>query len=699
MATSKDSIRNENIVKYLGDNLFAIPDYQRAYSWKTPDSDRNDSVRNRYQVKEFWEDIINGYKNDRNSGKYYYIGTIVLSDSVSNDLSNNGQRDNRDNVVDGQQRLVTLYLLYAALADWYRAKGEVGEELSKEAAKKVFYIPKGRWDVVKSQATKRLILPGDDGSHLESLLGSFLDGNVIDRDSLDSSSNVHRAFIFFRDEIQNFSENIGNSGDFSDGLDPIDRVAQLEEYIEGQLYVAVVKTEDEMRAHVVFETLNDRGIPLGAEDLIKNYLFSRAGNKYKEAVYKWKNIINHLIDIGDEKNEFVVEVSKFDKFIQRYLNSFEPPIKNNNAKSKTMVIESTIFVQFKQWFENKKYKNYSGYSNSDANEYTVDEVLDELLHAASIYTSLHSENYWKECVFKEDEPIGVYVPLIKLLKYINGMEKKNWYSPLYPLFFSALAQVEKKIKNSENRSEKQRRKIYRATIKDLREFIHYIESYIFRSYIIAGQAIRSDKFIYLARNIRNDKYGKLVDVFREDIFDNCFSEKSTEKFRTAFAEGLIENTGRGSEEQPYVQFAKYILRMIENNRQRDNVSEMRVVEYGQSSSLEHIFPYSYSQKGKKLDGWGEFYDIKKKKYISEYVFRIGNYALLHGDINREMPNGSWQEKRGYLQRSQISHTVEIAEKYDVWSPDVINEVQSNLANEAVKIWNSPRDEEVVPVDN
>lgn len=444
MATSKDSIRNENIVKYLGDNLFAIPDYQRAYSWKTPDSDRNDSVRNRYQVKEFWEDIINGYKNDRNSGKYYYIGTIVLSDSVSNDLSNNGQRDNRDNVVDGQQRLVTLYLLYAALADWYRAKGEVGEELSKEAAKKVFYIPKGRWDVVKSQATKRLILPGDDGSHLESLLGSFLDGNVIDRDSLDSSSNVHRAFIFFRDEIQNFSENIGNSGDFSDGLDPIDRVAQLEEYIEGQLYVAVVKTEDEMRAHVVFETLNDRGIPLGAEDLIKNYLFSRAGNKYKEAVYKWKNIINHLIDIGDEKNEFVVEVSKFDKFIQRYLNSFEPPIKNNNAKSKTMVIESTIFVQFKQWFENKKHKNYSGYSNSDANEYTVDEVLDELLHAASIYTSLHSENYWKECVFKEDEPIGVYVPLIKLLKYINGMEKKNWYSPLYPLFFSALAQVEKR---------------------------------------------------------------------------------------------------------------------------------------------------------------------------------------------------------------------------------------------------------------
>ena len=690
MATSKDSIRNENIVKYLGDNLFAIPDYQRAYSWKTPDSDRNDSVRNRYQVKEFWEDIINGYKNDRNSGKYYYIGTIVLSDSVSNDLSNNGQKDNRDNVVDGQQRLVTLYLLYTALADWYRSKGSAGEELSKEAARKVFYIPKGRWDVMKSQATKRLILPGEDEKYLESLLESFLDGKIIDRGSLDNSSNVHRAFMFFQDEIQNFSESSDYFGEQAENTDPIDRVAQLEEYIESQLYVAVVKTEDEMRAHVVFETLNDRGIPLGAEDLIKNYLFSRAGNKYKETVHKWKNIINYLVDIGDEKNEFVVEVSKFDKFIQRYLNSFEPPIKNNNGKSKTMVIESTIFAQFKQWFENKKHENYGEWPDFMANERTVEEILDELLHAASIYTSLHSETYWKECVFKEGEPISVYVPLIKLLKYINDMEKKNWYSPLYPLFFSALAHVEKNIKEAEGKSERRRRKAYRDTINDLRDFIHYIESYIFRSYIIAGQAIRSDKFIYLARNIRNNKYDKLVDVFEEKLFDNCFSEKSTEKFRTAFAEGVIENTGRTPEDQPYVQFAKYTLRMIENKRQQDNGSEMRVVEYGQSSSLEHIFPYSYSQKAKNLDGWEEFYDAKKKKYISEYVFRIGNYALLHGDINREMPNGSWREKKNHLVKSKITHTADIAKTYDSWTPEVIDEVQRKLADEAVEVWNSPR---------
>ena len=159
----------------------------------------------------------------------------------------------------------------------------------------------------------------------------------------------------------------------------------------------------------------------------------------------------------------------------------------------------------------------------------------------------------------------------------------------------------------------------------------------------------------------------------------------------AFAEGVIENTGRTPEDQPYVQFAKYTLRMIENKRHQDNGSEMRVVEYGQSSSLEHIFPYSYSQKAKKLDGWEEFFDDKKKKYISEYVFRIGNYALLHGDINREMPNGSWREKKNHLMKSKITHTADIAKTYDIWTPEVIDEVQRKLADEAVEVWNSPRD--------
>lgn len=132
--TSNDSIRDENIVHYLENNLFAIPDYQRGYSWRTPEAGKSDSLQVRYQVKEFWEDIINGYRNDRESGKNYYIGTIVLSSSK--DPYNNHNNAGRLNVVDGQQRLVTLYLLYAALADWYYSQGKPAEKLAEYANKR-----------------------------------------------------------------------------------------------------------------------------------------------------------------------------------------------------------------------------------------------------------------------------------------------------------------------------------------------------------------------------------------------------------------------------------------------------------------------------------------------------------------------------------------------------------------------------------
>lgn len=684
--TSNDSIRDENIVHYLENNLFAIPDYQRGYSWRTPEAGKSDSLQVRYQVKEFWEDIINGYRNDRESGKNYYIGTIVLSSSK--DPYNNHNNAGRLNVVDGQQRLVTLYLLYAALADWYYSQGKPAEKLAEYANKKVFKISRS----VERDFNERIVLPNDDGKQLKNLLEPLKNEKTIDISSLNAKSNIENAFKFFRESIQKFSESGNSSGKVEDS---INLVAELDEYMEEQLYVAVVKTEDEMRAHVVFETLNDRGIPLGAEDLIKNYLFSRAGDNYKDVIQLWGDITSHLASIDSNQDDLTTGVSRFDKFMQRYLNSFEPPVKK---KSKSMVIESTIFAHFKQWFNNKRSDEDNKYLND---EDFVKKVMEELKHASLIYTSLHSGRYWEDNIFREKEPIGEYVPIIGLLEYINGMEKrknkKNWYSPLYPLFFSALFCTEKRLAELENITDaKKKRKNYHSIIKDLQHFVYYIESYIFRSYVIAGQAIRNDKFVYLARNIREGKYGNLVDIFGEKIFDNCFSSESSEKFREAMSECSILNTDpRKKEDVPFVQFVKYILRKLENKRQGDGCSELKVAEYGKKASLEHIFPLEYSKgkknKGKKDNGWEEFLDEKQGKYDARYVFRLGNYTLLHGALNSEISNSPWNIKREELKKSQIIHTADIAKTYDSWTPEVIDEVQRKLADEAVEVWNSPRD--------
>lgn len=675
MAHSSDSIKDESLVKYLSTNLFAIPDYQRKYSWKTPTPEKTGSVKDRYQVKEFWEDIVNGWKND--DQKHYYIGTIVLSDHEDKSVSQNGQEEGRLNVVDGQQRLVTLYLLYMAICYWYRSKE--ANHLLQEALSNIFYTKKGR-NIIR---VPRLILPGEDGDNLDYLLKIIESDESVRSDEIDADSNIFKAYNFFKDKLDSLSQDYLYDASCEKTTDPIDIIGSLDTYLEEKLYVAVVRTEDEMRAHVVFESLNDRGIPLGAEDLIKNYLFSRSGKYYKEVLGKWTNIFKVLAGIEEDSDSTdLYETSKFDKFMQRYLNSFEPPLTNAKYKSKTMVIESTIFVQFKKWAQNK-------IDEGDSEESTIRNIVEELEHAVSMYSSLHkNSDYWKT-LFQRNEPIDQYAPIIKPLEYINGMSSKNWYTAFYPLMFSILYITEKRINENQKK--------YQYYINNLKDCLSFLESYLVRSYVM-DKSIRNDKFVYLARNIRAGNFENLVDVFNESIFDNCFNVKpvndnkeDTDKVFEREMETLSIKKTESSE--PHIQFSKYILRKIEDSRLSKSKSEYKVKEYGRAVSLEHIFPKKFANLKQVKDGsleWVKFYDEKKRRYMRDYVFRLGNYTLIHGKTNSEMDAMEWSDKRELLKTSNIGHTSWIAKSFDDWTPSSIDEAQKVLAKQAVDIWGSPR---------
>lgn len=680
------NFQNTSIVDYLEKTYFATPDYQRAYSWKSPESLEIKDDRIRYQVKEFWDDIIRWYKDERKSEKNYYLGTIVLSSVDSKDESNNGKKSGCQNIVDGQQRLITLYILYIALVDWYREKGV--EKLLEDAAKKILYIPKSDWDGDRSTYVSRMVLSGEDEVYLNKLLDFIKAGNQIAMDSSTKESNIGQAFNFFRESIQKFAEDgcANNKGESQ-----VKVVANLDEYIENRLYAAVVVTEDEIRAHAVFETLNDRGIPLGAEDLIKNYLFSRAGNKYKTVIQRWNDISKHINKIGEKADDSAPDLSQFDKFIQSYMISFSAPLPVGNNKNKKWVVDNSIFPCFKQWFTYRT--TIQGTSLTD--EESVDLITKELEHAAHMYTALHSVDYWNQYLFEEKEPADHYIQLIKLLGHVNSMDQKNWYAHLYPLFFSVLSYIDERKESIKQGNEKDYRKNYKLLRDEVLEFTDFMESYIFRTYIMLdikawnSRVIRSDKFAGISQRIRDRKYNKLVDVFGEKGFNHCFSPESTDEFKKHFSTYHIYKTGGISEEDPYKQFAKYILRKLENRRQEDKKSELKVFEYGGESSLEHIFPVKYS-KEEELSGWEAFWDEGLEKYKTDYIFRVGNYTILHYKLNSKVSDGPWDEKRKHLKDSKIIHTVNIAKNYDRWTPEVIDEVQRKLADEVVEVWNSPR---------
>src|SRR3989337_2401003 len=75
----------------LSTNMFQVPRYQRPYTW---DSD---------QVSEFWDDIIS-------SDHSPFIGSIILNYET---IAKSGYID----IIDGQQRLLTITIFIAVLRD------------------------------------------------------------------------------------------------------------------------------------------------------------------------------------------------------------------------------------------------------------------------------------------------------------------------------------------------------------------------------------------------------------------------------------------------------------------------------------------------------------------------------------------------------------------------------------------------------
>jgi uncharacterized protein with ParB-like and HNH nuclease domain len=95
--TDSQTIRNV----FDGTNYFQIPDYQRPYSW----SDE--------EIEQLWEDITLAFDS---GDLYYFLGPVILAQTEGELLE----------VVDGQQRLTTLTILFCVIRDFYL------EEISKK---------------------------------------------------------------------------------------------------------------------------------------------------------------------------------------------------------------------------------------------------------------------------------------------------------------------------------------------------------------------------------------------------------------------------------------------------------------------------------------------------------------------------------------------------------------------------------------
>lgn len=253
-----DKINNDSLnIDGIFKNFYLVPDYQREYVWQNKNAE------------QLLQDVLDEYNGNKESE--YFIGSIVVCKT----------KDNKFELIDGQQRLTTTFIIlnaFKARLNFY------GQDTS--AINSYLFASKINYDG-KQEFLYRLNLQYEN---MSGVIENIVNGteNEIDTDNISSSGknilNVYECVkVFLENNFKNVDELRGFFG-----------------YFINKIVLIQIETPNISDALKIFETINERGIGLDPMDLLKNLIF-RQVNKENFGLLstEWKKITKSL----DKENE------------------------------------------------------------------------------------------------------------------------------------------------------------------------------------------------------------------------------------------------------------------------------------------------------------------------------------------------------------------------------------------------------------
>lgn len=320
----------ENI--FGGSNTYTIPNFQRDYSWKQKNYDDflNDLLSAShalYNISEKELSINNGDDTD------YFFGTILVIGEDSKADINKPYI-----VVDGQQRLTTMTLFFAALKRRIM-ETDTSYDQTYSSALVVSSVREGKTKEYARLQNKSLT--------------PILPVNILDLNNHKTNGTQHEALnrsqewlmesydIFYkmldRKKIaQRLNRNKGSKKDYEDITD--ENYVNFIDNLGRQLLnstVVIIFSEDENSANILYRNFNYRGIPLSQSDLIKNEIFSLLDDNSESTLTTWKNIENNVFSVEESMSTFLFHymVSKYGQVTKSNLfNSFLKNVKQDSGQ-------------------------------------------------------------------------------------------------------------------------------------------------------------------------------------------------------------------------------------------------------------------------------------------------------------------------------------------------------------------------------
>ncbi|AFL68138.1 DUF262 domain-containing protein [Sulfurospirillum barnesii] len=319
--TIRQLLKNETDENDRGKNYF-IPPYQRKYDW------------DQEQVEKLIDDIFEQVNKKTEQGyKPYFIGGVVLSQqSILGDERSKKSLE----VIDGQQRLTTIVLILASIVQLlkfqdrqFENKKDVSEHLINDISKilKIKTLNLSTMNVEEKYILERSDALSTDFQKtinflIETKITDKIDLKKIITNNEDSEKLINLVFII-KEKIEIFDDN-----------ELTDFTLQL----LNSTWLVVTKTISIETGFFIFEKLNDSGIALEPQDLLKNYFFrTSTESEYNQLTEKWKLFLTTVTNINSSKAKILPR-----DFLEQYLT-----IIGDAKDTKTHSSNGKIFKQFK----------------------------------------------------------------------------------------------------------------------------------------------------------------------------------------------------------------------------------------------------------------------------------------------------------------------------------------------------------------
>lgn len=489
------------------DRQYLIPRYQREYVWEEK------------QWNDLFDDLYKNYikHGENNSIEAHFIGSIVI-------LEEKNERYSKANVIDGQQRLTTFFLLMLAIMRTANIKGQ----------KELF---EGVRDYLKTKSSigeKYDKFTNEDNPYFEMLLDKcstytdnidlICENQDIEKKNYDFQEKfINKCFLHLFNRLKKHLEN--------ETIDLSDFTGRIMETI-----VIETKSTNVSESYTIFEILNARGKQLENHELIKNYVM-----RYYEptdcgdvALMDWKILIDLL------KKNAVKPRNFFDHYVSHKYD------RTKEKKGKAKLSTYDYIVQN----ENQNSK----------------ELLDDFINKAKLYVLFNKPDKFRSDLNQNYQRIG------DGLKFFKGRSKTQFR----PLFLSLFSRLYNSEVNEDN-----------VQVEDgstLADIIYFLEKFFFvYGVVLKCQNKPLEKVVHKhAYLIETCEEEKIEDALTELKIDLSVMLPDYITFENAFCNlGYSRKNVRYSDENGNKDDVKYILALYERYLRKSTV-------FDEPFSIEHV---------------------------------------------------------------------------------------------------------------